>query len=77
MAAVTPRPAWGLEFAVEELGRVTGEDLAGVVNRRAREGWTLERIDYIKEAGVRRPQMAFVFFSRPADEAEGDSEARA
>ncbi len=52
------------EYKVDELQAVTAEDLEQCVNRRAAEGWSLDRVDYVKEAGVRRPQMAFVWFSR-------------
>lgn len=57
------------DWDVEELVRVTAEDLAQLLQRRSQDGWSLERIDYIKEAGIRRPQMAFVFFSRNRDTA--------
>jgi len=63
-----------VEHKVDELQRVTDADLESLLNRRSREAWTLARIDYIKEPGVRRPQMAFLYFerSRPV-EAEDDA----
>jgi hypothetical protein len=66
--------AHGQTWEVEELTRVTAEDLAETVNRRVGAGWQIERIDYIKDAGVRRPQMAFLFFSRPSPDAAADVE---
>ena len=36
------------------------------MNEAAADGWLLDRIDYVKEPGVRRPQMAFLFFVRGA-----------
>lgn len=49
---------------VVELAAVTDHDLEAAINRAGDEGWELSRIDYIREHGVRRPQMAFLFFSR-------------
>ena len=45
-----------------ELTPVTSESLTEVLNAHAADGWTLNRVDYVKENGVRRPVMAFVFF---------------
>ena len=49
---------------VVELLTVNEEELERRINEAAADGWQLERIDYVKEAGVRRPQMAFLFFVR-------------
>lgn len=59
------------EHEVVELLNVTGDDLAAALNRMSRGGWSLDRIDYIKEPGVRRPQMAFLFFVRETPPSEG------
>jgi hypothetical protein len=29
------------------------------------QNWTLDRVDYVKDTGVRRPQMAYLYFTRP------------
>lgn len=55
-----------LHWRVRELASVTAEDLQRALNEAASAGWSLERVDYIKEAGVRRPQLAFCYFSRDA-----------
>ncbi len=55
---------------VIELQNVTDADLRACLNDAAAEGWELDHIDYLKEPGVRRPQMAFVFFTRPETEGE-------
>lgn len=61
------------EHRVVELPNVTAEDLSAEMNRMQADGWNLERVDYIKEPGVRRPQMAFLFFVRPRPDAANDA----
>lgn len=51
-------------YKVVELLTVNEEELERRMNEAATDGWQLDRIDYVKEAGVRRPQMAFLFFVR-------------
>ena len=53
-------------YKVVEVLAVTEDELERRVNEAAAEGWLLDRIDYVKEPGVRRPQMAFLFFVRGA-----------
>lgn len=53
-------------WRVRELASVTAEDLQRTLNEAAAEGWCLDRVDYIKEPGVRRPQLAFCYFWRDA-----------
>lgn len=53
---------------VVELIKVSDSDIEAILNRLAPDGWVLDRIDYVKEPGVRRPQMAFLFFERPPRE---------
>ncbi len=64
-----------MAWHVIELTRVTDEDLADAMNRSDREGWLLRRVDYVTQPGVKRPVMAFLFFSSPdpADAGEGAS----
>ena len=61
-----------LEYKVVEIAKVNDSDLEEVLNQHSAEDWNLDRIDYIMQTGVRRPQMAFVFFSRqrPAEGSE-------
>jgi hypothetical protein len=51
-------------WKVRELQLVTDDAVQALMNAEAAEGWSLERVDYIKEVGVRRPQMAYFFFRR-------------
>ena len=53
-------------YKVVELLSVTEDALQLRLNEAAADGWLLDRIDYVKEPGVRRPQMAFLFFVRGA-----------
>lgn len=57
----------GFRWKVSELQRVDEASLERVLNEAAADGWQLERIDYIKENGVRRPAMAYLYFTRPVD----------
>jgi hypothetical protein len=63
--ATTVSAATGVEHKVVELLAVTDADIEATLNRLAPEGWQLDRVDYVKEPGVRRPQMAFLYFQRP------------
>ncbi len=62
-----------IEYKIEELSVVTDEALEEVVNRRVREGWTLESIHFAMRESSRRPSMAFVAFvrDRSKEESEG------
>jgi hypothetical protein len=53
-----------IDFRVIELTRVTDHELQKAIAPLLNDGWELDHIDYIKETGVRRPQMAFVFMRR-------------
>lgn len=56
------------EHRVVEVSPVTDDELTETMNQLEGEGWKLERADYIKEAGIRRPQMAYLYFSRTNDD---------
>jgi len=53
-----------IDFRVIEVTRVTDHELQKTIEPLLNDGWELDHIDYIKESGVRRPQMAFVFMRR-------------
>lgn len=57
-------PDVGKTYRVVEIHKVTDHDLEEAMNRMSARGWVLDRIDYVREPGVRRPQMAFLFFMR-------------
>jgi hypothetical protein len=52
-----------VRWHVREVARVDDDELAAEMNAAHLKGWMLQRIDYIREAGVRRPVMAFLFFT--------------
>jgi hypothetical protein len=52
-----------VRWHVREIARVDDDELASEMNAAHVKGWLLQRVDYIREAGVRRPVMAFLFFT--------------
>lgn len=60
----------GIRYKFDELTVVTDESLEEVVNRRVKEGWTLESIHFAMRESSKRPSMGFVAFVRnePDDE---------
>lgn len=55
-------------YRVIEVSPVTAEELTDILNTAAADGWTVGHVDYIKETGVRRPQMAYVYLIRTAED---------
>ncbi len=53
-----------IEHKVVEMTRVTDDELTDKLNEMQATNWTLDRVDYVKDTGVRRPQMAYLYFSR-------------
>jgi hypothetical protein len=54
----------GIRYKFEELSVVTDETLEEVINRRVREGWTLESIHFAMRESSKRPSMGFIAFVR-------------
>lgn len=54
------------EYKVVEVAPVDDETLEKAINKHTPEGWELDQVGFIQEAGVRRPGMAFVFLKRTA-----------
>lgn len=54
------------EYKFVELSIVTDESLAEAVNEWTRKGWVLDGIHFVTGPSSRRPQMAFVAFTRLA-----------
>lgn len=52
-------------WKVRELTNVTDDQIETLLEAEVVDGWEIERIDYVKEVGVRRPQMAYFYFRRP------------
>jgi hypothetical protein len=55
-----------LEYKFVELSVVTDETLQEAVNTWVSRGWTLDAIRFVITEASRRPQMAFVSFTREA-----------
>ena len=56
-------------YKVVELSTVTDEALEDVLNEWTGAGWTLEGIHFAMRESSKRPAMAFVVFTRIAEEA--------
>ena len=52
------------EYKFVELSIVTDESLEEAVNEWVSEGWLLDGIHFVAGTSSRRPQMAFVAFTR-------------
>ena len=64
-----------VEYKFVELSIVTDESLGETVNDWVARGWVLDGIHFVTSASSRRPQMAFVAFTRQQPEAaEPDDE---
>jgi hypothetical protein len=59
----------GLEYKFVELSIVTDESIEEAVNTWVARGWLLEGIRFVTTEASRRPQMAFVSFTREAPHA--------
>ena len=64
-AAGTPEGS----FKVVEITNVCDQEIEFELNRRSAEGYRFESIHFVTQPGSRRPQMAFLFFSRLRGEA--------
>lgn len=62
-----------LEYKFVELSIVTDESLEQVVNEWVGRGWLFDGVRFVTSEASRRPQMAFVSFTR---EREPDAGAR-
>ena len=50
-----------------ELSTVTDEEIERVVNEWTGQGWDFESLHFAMREASRRPAMAFVSFTRPAE----------
>ena len=57
-----------LEYKVVETTEVHDENLSAILNEWTSQGWTFESFNFAMRESSRRPQMAFVLFTRPVDE---------
>ena len=66
MTAV-PEPS-DAPYKVVEIANVCDREIEEELNRWTGEGYRFESIHFVTQPGSRRPQMAFLFFSRAAGE---------
>lgn len=64
-----------LQYKFVELSIVTDETIEICVNEWVPQGWELEGIRFVVSDNSRRPQMAFVSFTRDVAPATADGEA--
>ncbi len=57
-----------LRYKVIESSVVTDEALEAIINEWVRQGWTLDGIQFAMRESSKRPAMAFVMFTRRAEE---------
>ncbi len=55
-------------YKVIELTTVTDETIEEALNRYSAQGWLFDQIQFVVRDSSRRPSMAFMFFTRPAEE---------
>ena len=63
------------QYKFVELSPVTDETIEDCVNEWVQQGWHLEGIRFVTTEHSKRPSMAFVSFTREAQQAVADSEA--
>lgn len=67
-------------YKVIEVSPVDEITLESAMNTWVSEGWTFERVEFVQQAGVRRPTLAYLFFFRGVPDASdiaADEEATA
>lgn len=53
-----------LKYKVVELSTVTDETIEAALNSVVSAGWSFEGINFVVKDSSKRPQMAFLFFTR-------------
>ena len=56
-----------LEYKVVETSEVSDESLERILNDQTSQGWKLDTMQFAMRDSSRRPSMAFLIFTRPAD----------
>ena len=57
-----------LEYKVVETSDVSAEALEEILNEWTRQGWTLDTMQFAMRDSSKRPAMAFVTFTRAAED---------
>ena len=55
-------------YKVVETSNVAEDELERIINERVAEGWTFDGMQFAMRESSKRPAMAFLLFTRPADE---------
>lgn len=58
----------GIVYKVVETSEVTDVELGRILNETTAEGWTLDAMQFAMRDSSKRPAMAFLTFTRPADD---------
>ena len=59
-----------LVYKVVETSSVAEDELERIINERVAEGWTFDGMQFAMRESSKRPSMAFLLFTRPADAPE-------
>ncbi len=54
-------------YKVVELSTVTSETIEQALNKLVSQGWIFDQIQFVVRDASRRPSMAFMFFTQPAE----------
>ena len=60
-----------LRYKVIELAVVTDEAIEAALNEWTAQGWHFDSLQFVVREASKRPSMAFVFFTRDRQAAEG------
>ena len=58
----------GVVYKVVETSEVTDIELERILNETTAEGWTLDAMQFAVRESSKRPAMAFLIFTRAADD---------
>ena len=54
-------------YKVVETSNVAEDELERIINARVAEGWLFDGMQFAMRESSKRPAMAFLLFTRPAD----------
>jgi hypothetical protein len=54
-------------YKVVETSSVNEDELERIINERVAEGWVFDGMQFAMRDSSKRPAMAFLLFTRPAD----------
>jgi len=65
------------KYKVVELSIVSDDMLEDALNTCTNKGWIFESLHFAMNSGSKRPAMAFMFFTQPAEESDTSGEVDA